>query len=80
MGDNPEELIKNFIDDIGYIHIADYPGRHEPGTGRGDWKRVLSLLKQSNYDGYIGFEFEPIGDSDKSLKAIKELWEGEFLS
>ncbi|HOV38193.1 MAG TPA: TIM barrel protein [Spirochaetales bacterium] len=78
MGDDPEELIKNFINDIGYIHIADYPGRHEPGTGRGDWKRVLSQLKQSNYDGYIGFEYEPLRDSDESLKAIKELWEGEF--
>jgi hydroxypyruvate isomerase len=75
MHDDPVELIENYVSSIGYVHIADYPGRNEPGTGSADWKAVLRALKASGYDGYVGFEYAPAGDSAVSLKAIYDLWQ-----
>jgi hydroxypyruvate isomerase len=75
MGNDPEEIVANYISNIGYFHIADVPGRHEPGTGTVDWKSVLRLIKQKGYEGFVGFEYFPQTDSDKSLNVIKQLWE-----
>lgn len=78
MGDDLIGLVRNHIDDIGYFHIADVPGRHEPGTGSVDWKSVLIAIKNSGYEGYIGFEYSPAGDTDESLLAIRSLWDSVF--
>ena len=74
MGDDVIDLIESCLPHIGYFHVADVPGRHEPGTGTIDWKGVLSVLKSEGYDGYVGFEYSPVGDSDASLKAVGDLW------
>ena len=44
---------------IGHIHIADHPGRHEPGTAGIDFESVLSMLADHAYQGAIGFEYIP---------------------
>lgn len=75
MGDDLETLIKENIDYIGYFHVADFPGRAEPGTGEGDWVSILRTIRDSGYKGYVGFEYQPQGDDDKSLVTIKELWD-----
>ena len=59
---------------IGHFHIADLPGRHEPGTGSVDWAAMLHLIKALDYRGYVGFEFFPEGDADDALAAILDLW------
>lgn len=75
MGVDLSALITRHIDYIGYIHIADFPGRHEPGTGSADWFALLTLLKKKGYDGYVGFEYSPLNDSEESLKSIRSLWD-----
>ncbi len=75
MGRNLRALITMYIDHIGYIHVADFPGRHEPGTGSADWSALLTLLREEGYSGYIGFEYSPLNDSEESLKRIRSLWE-----
>lgn len=44
---------------IAHVHIADHPGRHEPGTGRLDFRRILAALQDAGYAGAIGFEYLP---------------------
>ncbi len=44
---------------IGHVHIADHPGRHEPGTGGIDFESVLNVLADHAYQGAIGFEYIP---------------------
>jgi hydroxypyruvate isomerase len=75
MGQDLKALITQYVDDIGYIHIADFPGRHEPGTGSADWPALLTLLKEGGYTGYIGFEYSPLNDSEESLQKIRALWD-----
>jgi len=75
MGQDLSALITQYIDYIGYIHIADFPGRHEPGTGSADWVALLTLLKEKGYGGYVGFEYSPLNDSEESLRSIRSLWD-----
>jgi len=51
------------IDLIGHIHIADTPGRHEPGTGEINFANIYKALRHVGYTRYVGMEFEPTGDS-----------------
>lgn len=78
MGKDLHTLITEYIDNIGYIHIADFPGRHEPGSGSADWPALLKRLKEKGYTGYVGFEYSPLNDSEESLKTIRALWDKEI--
>lgn len=66
-----EKLEKN-IDRVGLLHVADVPGRHEPGTGEINYATIYRKLAQLNYRGYIAMEFEPAGDAVASLRAARE--------
>lgn len=55
---------------IGHIHIADYPGRHEPGTGTFDFEGFLSALDFHGYQGAIGFEYVPSTTSSESVRFL----------
>lgn len=53
-----KEVIRN-IDYIGHFHIADVPGRHEPGTGNIDYKKIFEEIVKTSYSGDFGYEFKP---------------------
>ena len=67
-----EKLEKN-IDLIGLVHIADVPGRHEPGTGEINYANIFRKLAQLKYDRYAAMEFEPAGDPVAALRSAREL-------
>lgn len=73
-----KEVIEKYLPYIGYFHIADLPGRHEPGTGVVDWYSILLLLKEKQFNGFVGFEYSPALDSYESLIKIKQLWNAVF--
>ncbi|MBN1812706.1 MAG: TIM barrel protein [Anaerolineae bacterium] len=52
---------------IGHIQIADVPGRHEPGTGEINYPAIFATLDRLGYEGYVGLEYHPSGDTDASL-------------
>ncbi len=66
-----EKLQKN-IDWIGLIHVADVPGRHEPGTGEIDYDNVYKCLAALRYDRYIAMEFYPTADPVTTLRMARE--------
>lgn len=51
--------MKGALERIGHIQIADNPGRHEPGTGEINYRKLFSLLDEWGYPGYIGCEYLP---------------------
>jgi len=67
-----EKLIKN-IDVIGLIHVADVPGRHEPGTGEINYMNIYRALLRLNYRRVVAMEFKPIGEPVAALRAAREM-------
>jgi len=67
-----EKLEKN-IDLVGLVHIADVPGRHEPGTGEINYANIFRKLAELKYDRYAAMEFEPAGDPVAALRSAREL-------
>jgi hydroxypyruvate isomerase len=59
MEGNLIETITSNLDLIGHFHVADVPGRHQPGTGEIQYSNVLKAIREAGYNGYIGMEFEP---------------------
>jgi hydroxypyruvate isomerase len=66
------EKLEKSIDQIGLFHVADVPGRHEPGTGEINYANIYRKLAQLNYRGYVAMEFEPAGDPVASLRTARE--------
>lgn len=54
--------LKEGFDQVGYLQVADNPGRNEPGTGEINYARVYREAKELGYTGYVGLECRPIAD------------------
>ncbi|MEM7347121.1 MAG: TIM barrel protein [Chloroflexota bacterium] len=63
------QLIRDFHDYVGYIHVADVPGRHEPGTGEMNYPLIVQTLHTLGYNGPIGLEAFPATDSQQAIIA-----------
>lgn len=61
------------IDLIAHFHVADVPGRHEPGTGEINYGNVFRRIDATGYDGYVGLEFRPTADHTDALHAVAAL-------
>jgi hydroxypyruvate isomerase len=73
MGEEPHEMLAGAGDLIGHVHVADAPGRHEPGTGTIDWPRRIADLRDAGYAGAVGLEYMPTRDTESSLELIRRL-------
>jgi|ERR1700722_9005579 hydroxypyruvate isomerase len=67
------EKLDKHIDVIGLIHIADVPGRHEPGTGEINYGNVYRKLVELKYRHVVAMEFKPVGEQVASLRAAREM-------
>ena len=76
-----EEFLKAFGDRLVHVHLSDNFGKGEDlhlplGAGTINWEKIISLLKQSGYDGTITLEvFSPdrrylLFSRDK----LREIW------
>jgi len=58
-GEDPATELARAGDYVGYVEIADAPGRGWPGSGAIDWAHFLTVLGEFGYDGPIGLEVFP---------------------
>ena len=65
--------IRENIELIGHFHVADVPGRYEPGTGEINYANVFAAIEQTGYDGWVGLEFRPSGDSAAAVAQVKSI-------
>ncbi|GGX94967.1 hydroxypyruvate isomerase [Massilia dura] len=58
---------------IGHIQVADNPGRNEPGTGEINYAWLFRHIDKLGYDGWIGCEYKPAGDTRDGLRWLEEV-------
>jgi hydroxypyruvate isomerase len=76
MEGNVIHTLTSNVDVIGHVHVADVPGRHEPGTGELNYANIFRALREAGYDRYVGFEFEPAVPSEEAAAASLALLRG----
>jgi hydroxypyruvate isomerase len=67
------EKLEKSLPHLGLVHIADVPGRHEPGTGEINYQSIFRKLTELNYTGVVAMEFYPSGDAITQLRAVREM-------
>ncbi|WP_248910833.1 hydroxypyruvate isomerase family protein [Halocatena marina] len=67
------DTMRTNLDRIGHVHVADVPGRNEPGTGELNYERIIGSLADAGYDGYIGCEFRATGSDSSAVESVLEL-------
>jgi hydroxypyruvate isomerase len=67
-----EKLEKN-IAHVGLVHVADVPGRREPGSGEINYANIYRKLADLKYNRFLAMEFEPSGDPVTSLRAARDM-------
>jgi hydroxypyruvate isomerase len=65
--------IKKSIAKIAHFHVADVPGRHEPGTGEINYANVFRAIEESGYKGFVGLEFKPSRNAEEALKEVLKI-------
>jgi hydroxypyruvate isomerase len=68
--------IRTFGEYVGMYHLADVPGRGEPGTGEVDWETVFGAIADTGYEGTVGLEYVPGDDPDASIARVVDLADG----
>jgi hydroxypyruvate isomerase len=53
---------------VAVYHIADNPGRNDPGTGEMSYPNIYKAIQKTGYAGYICMEYLPLGEPVASLK------------
>lgn len=69
---NITHTLRRYGQIVGYVHIADVPARHEPGTGEINFIHFKSVLDEIGYKGFVGFELTPSGDMDACVQALHD--------
>ncbi len=52
---------------IAHMQIADVPARNEPGTGEIGWRYVFRRMDELGYQGWVGCEYRPAGETVAGL-------------
>ncbi len=56
------------------FHVADNPGRNEPGTGEMNYANIYKAIQKTGYGNYVTMEYLPLAEPVTSLtKAVNEM-------
>jgi hydroxypyruvate isomerase len=75
-GEDPATFLRQHGGNVAHIQLADFPGRHEPGTGMFDFAALLSTVKEQRYQGSIGLEYVPTRSVFDGVPLADLLFEG----
>jgi hydroxypyruvate isomerase len=62
--------LREGFDQLGYLQLADHPGRNEPGTGEVHYNRVLKEAYDLGYRDYVGLELRPKSTELAAARAV----------
>ena len=60
--------IRENVDLLGLVHIANVPGRCVPNHGKINYLKIYRSLERSGYHGWMAMEFLPAGDAENELR------------
>lgn len=61
-----------YVEQINHYHIADNPGRNQPGTGELNYINILNAIRDTDYEGFVGLECGYTVDTDVALLDFRE--------
>jgi len=68
------DTLRKNIRHIAVFHVADCPGRHDPGSGELNYANIYRAIAQAGFEGHIAMEYLPLGEQVASLtQAVAEL-------
>jgi hydroxypyruvate isomerase len=71
---DPIPAIQEALPYVNVFHVADAPGRHDPGTAEMKWDEIYKVIGKGGYAGYVALEYSPVGDEVASLvKAVTQM-------
>jgi len=65
------KTIERLLPRIGHMQLADVPDRHEPGSGEINFDFLLAHIDRLGYQGWMGCEYLPQGDTVQGLAWAK---------
>lgn len=68
------ESLRRHLDQVGHIHAAGCPGRHEITTGELNYQHIFQALKDMGYPGYVGLEYFTDNPIEEGLEEAKKLF------
>ena len=68
---NPAQSLRAIAPVLGHVHISEND-RGIPGLGHTDWRGVLTVLKEINYNGWI--TIESFAQPEPALAAAAAIW------
>jgi hydroxypyruvate isomerase len=66
-----EAAIAEFAPLVRHYQVASPPDRGEPDRGELDYRRLFNLIEATGYDGWIGCEYKPRGDTRAGLAWVE---------
>ncbi|MGY2258802.1 hydroxypyruvate isomerase family protein [Pseudomonas sp. SDO55104_S430] len=70
LGENCLRKLSQWWPRVSHIQVADFPGRHEPGTGSIDFRKLLAILEDNDYRGWVGCEYRPLHSTQEGLDGL----------
>jgi D-psicose/D-tagatose/L-ribulose 3-epimerase len=68
---HPGQALRAVAKDLGHVHISEND-RGIPGTGHVDWKGILRVLKEIDYEGWL--TIESFAQPEPALAAAAAIW------
>jgi hydroxypyruvate isomerase len=66
-------MIEQALPYVKVFHVADHPGRSDPGTGKMNYPEIYAAIRKTTYSGYLTMEYRPAGEQVASLiKAVNQ--------
>jgi hydroxypyruvate isomerase len=67
--------IQLYKDRIGHFHVADLPGRHEPGTGEVNYRNVFKAIHElcGVPEMSVGLEYRSLAPLEDNLVEMRKM-------
>jgi hydroxypyruvate isomerase len=75
-GGDARAVLREYLELVEHVQIADVPGRHQPGTGQQPIRAFLADLDALGYTGAVGLEYRPDGPTPGALEWLPKSQRG----